>query len=116
MPDSQWRKIGRSVLTAMALLCLMSLVAAQEKKVPATLLPATASSPTVTAVSFSDVTRSSGLSSFQHTSGAAFKDYIIEATGSGCAFLDYDNDGWMDVGFQVAKCFLQLCDSVAFSA
>jgi enediyne biosynthesis protein E4 len=25
------------------------------------------------------------------------KDYIIETIGCGCAFLDYDNDGWMDV-------------------
>ncbi len=25
------------------------------------------------------------------------KDYIIESIGCGCAFLDYDNDGWLDV-------------------
>lgn len=25
------------------------------------------------------------------------KDYIIETMGCGCAFIDYDNDGWMDV-------------------
>ncbi len=25
------------------------------------------------------------------------KDYILETVGCGCAFLDYDNDGWMDV-------------------
>ncbi len=25
------------------------------------------------------------------------KDYILEAVGCGCAFIDYDNDGWMDV-------------------
>jgi hypothetical protein len=25
------------------------------------------------------------------------KRYILESTGCGCAFLDYDNDGWMDV-------------------
>jgi hypothetical protein len=25
------------------------------------------------------------------------KDYIIEATGCGCAFLDFDNDGWIDI-------------------
>ena len=25
------------------------------------------------------------------------KDYIIESIGCGCAFLDYDNDGWMDI-------------------
>ncbi|HEX4770116.1 MAG TPA: CRTAC1 family protein [Bryobacteraceae bacterium] len=25
------------------------------------------------------------------------KDYIIETIGCGCAFVDYDNDGWMDI-------------------
>ena len=25
------------------------------------------------------------------------KKYILEATGCGCAFLDYDNDGWIDI-------------------
>ena len=25
------------------------------------------------------------------------KDYIVETVGCGCAFLDYDNDGWMDL-------------------
>lgn len=25
------------------------------------------------------------------------KDYIMEAVGCGCAFIDYDNDGWIDV-------------------
>ncbi|MGA7839547.1 MAG: CRTAC1 family protein [Candidatus Acidiferrales bacterium] len=25
------------------------------------------------------------------------KDYILEAVGCGCAFMDYDNDGWMDI-------------------
>jgi hypothetical protein len=24
-------------------------------------------------------------------------DYILEAVGCGCAFFDYDNDGWMDI-------------------
>jgi hypothetical protein len=25
------------------------------------------------------------------------KDYILESIGCGCAFLDYDNDGWIDI-------------------
>src|SRR5947209_1759550 len=25
------------------------------------------------------------------------KDYIIETVGCGCAFIDYDGDGWMDL-------------------
>ena len=29
--------------------------------------------------------------------GVDAKKYIIEANGCGCAFIDYDNDGWMDI-------------------
>jgi enediyne biosynthesis protein E4 len=25
------------------------------------------------------------------------KDYILESVGCGCAFIDYDNDGWIDI-------------------
>jgi enediyne biosynthesis protein E4 len=25
------------------------------------------------------------------------KDYILESVGCGCAFIDYDNDGWLDI-------------------
>jgi|SRR5580658_800103 hypothetical protein len=28
---------------------------------------------------------------------ADHKDYILESVGCGCAFFDYDNDGWMDI-------------------
>ncbi|MBO0859703.1 MAG: CRTAC1 family protein [Chloracidobacterium sp.] len=48
-------------------------------------------------VRFNDVTSSAGLAGFRHLSGSLDKDYIIEATGSGCAFFDYDNDGWPDI-------------------
>jgi hypothetical protein len=34
---------------------------------------------------------------FQHTSGAFGRKYLPETTGSGCAFFDYDNDGWLDI-------------------
>lgn len=29
--------------------------------------------------------------------GVDSKKYILEATGCGCAFIDYDNDGWVDI-------------------
>ncbi len=32
-----------------------------------------------------------------HTSGKSPERYLPETTGAGCAFLDYDNDGWMDI-------------------
>src|SRR3984893_10622510 len=32
-----------------------------------------------------------------HSSGKSPKKYLPESSGPGCAFLDYDNDGWMDI-------------------
>src|SRR5207245_8692419 len=29
--------------------------------------------------------------------GVESNRYIVESTGCGCAFIDYDNDGWMDL-------------------
>ncbi len=34
---------------------------------------------------------------WKHTSGKSHQHYLPETTGAGCAFLDYDNDGWMDI-------------------
>ncbi|MCI0628006.1 MAG: CRTAC1 family protein [Acidobacteria bacterium] len=44
---------------------------------------------------FEDVTEKSGLKLERVFSPD--KKYIIEGTGGGVAFLDYDNDGWLDV-------------------
>jgi hypothetical protein len=46
---------------------------------------------------FSEVPSSSSRITWTHTSGASAEKYLPESTGSGCAFLDYDNDGWMDI-------------------
>jgi enediyne biosynthesis protein E4 len=35
--------------------------------------------------------------SWVHDSGPSPDMYLPETTGAGCAFLDYDNDGWMDI-------------------
>jgi hypothetical protein len=32
-----------------------------------------------------------------HSNGKSEEKYLPESTGAGCAFLDYDNDGWMDL-------------------
>src|SRR3989475_8853110 len=34
---------------------------------------------------------------WRHVNGRSPEYYLPETTGAGCAFLDYDNDGWMDL-------------------
>src|SRR6266478_1782406 len=34
---------------------------------------------------------------WKHVNGRSPSYYLPETTGAGCAFLDYDNDGWMDI-------------------
>lgn len=43
-----------------------------------------------------DVTEAAGIH-FEHNSGAYGGKLLPETLGSGCAFLDYDADGWQDV-------------------
>jgi hypothetical protein len=45
---------------------------------------------------FTDVTAAAGIQ-FQHNSGAYGGKLLPETLGSGCAFLDYDRDGWQDI-------------------
>lgn len=48
-------------------------------------------------VQFADVGREAGLNAPNVWGGVDRKRYIIEAKGSGLAFFDYDNDGWLDI-------------------
>ncbi len=43
-----------------------------------------------------NVTTSAGID-FRHNSGAFGAKYLPETLGPGCAFLDYDGDGWLDI-------------------
>ena len=57
-------------------------------------LPDSTSSPAVT---FVDVAQEAGLTAPNVWGGVERKKYIIEGKGSGIAFFDYDNDGWLDI-------------------
>src|SRR5262249_38732041 len=48
------------------------------------------------AVRLTDVTAASGLS-FRHNNGSYGGQLLPETLGSGCAFFDYDADGWQDI-------------------
>lgn len=45
---------------------------------------------------FTDVTTAAGIT-FKHNAGKAGKKWLPETMGSGCAFLDADGDGWLDI-------------------
>jgi len=59
---------------------------------PETLL----ASPAAPGFRFVDVTSSAGIQ-FRHNSGAYGGKLLPETLGPGCAFLDYDSDGWQDI-------------------
>src|SRR5581483_11840110 len=48
---------------------------------------------------FTEVPSSASGITWVHTSGISPEKYLPQSTGAGCAFLDYDNDGWMDLYF-----------------
>jgi enediyne biosynthesis protein E4 len=49
--------------------------------------------------SFANVAREAGLNDVTVFGGTASNKYLLETTGTGVAFIDYDNDGWLDLFF-----------------
>src|SRR5579884_1712832 len=47
-------------------------------------------------VRFIDVAAAAGIG-FHHTNAASPEKYLIETMGAGCGWIDYDNDGLMDL-------------------
>lgn len=90
-PISHWTR--RSLLLSAPALCASALL-------PRVL---SASSPEPAAASakpfskFTDVALSAGLTKTMFYGIPEKVTYIIEEMGGGCAFFDYDNDGWMDI-------------------
>jgi len=46
---------------------------------------------------FDEVLPSASGIHWSHSAGKSPEKYLPETTGAGCAFLDHDNDGWMDI-------------------
>ena len=97
-----------SIIFCLLLSCLLLLSACKQPvatpgAAPAEVASQTASpSPSPTPprpsgpIEFTDVSAQAGIH-FKHNSGAFGKKYLPETLGSGCAFLDFDNDGWQDL-------------------
>jgi enediyne biosynthesis protein E4 len=69
----------------------ISLAAAQPHAAPV------AVQPTPPKVNFVDIAERAGLTAKTEDGGDKTKRYILETTGSGAAFFDFDNDGWPDI-------------------
>ena len=48
-------------------------------------------------VRFVNVAREAGLHAKTIFGGEQKNKFLMETTGCGCAFFDYDNDGWLDI-------------------
>ena len=67
----------------------LPLLAAENKASP---------NPSLTPFShFVDIAESAGLTKKMMAGETDHITYIMEQNGGGCAFFDYDNDGWMDI-------------------
>ena len=58
--------------------------------------PGQSFSNTSASLEFVDVAEISGVD-FRHVRAPTSEKYLVEVTGSGCAFFDYDADGWSDI-------------------
>ncbi len=92
------RRLAAIVVTLWAL--TLSLAAAQQRSVftaAASKVEQPAPPLTSPKVNFVDIAERAGLTAKTEDGGDKTKRYIIETTGSGAAFFDFDNDGWPDI-------------------
>ena len=96
LPTSQPHRLFGFLSCLAALLTLAGCASRPETATapnPATTSTATASASTAL---FRDVAAKAGVN-FQHQLGDDGHFYLVENTAPGCAFFDYDNDGFLDI-------------------
>jgi enediyne biosynthesis protein E4 len=54
-------------------------------------------SPSIASPAFEEIPASASGITWAHVNGRSPEMYLPETVGPGCAFVDYDNDGWMDI-------------------
>jgi hypothetical protein len=99
--------VRTSINTAVliSLLLVITLISCKKKQTPEEPLAFTDESHDYTAeqgsalvdhLRFADITKEAGIN-FKHITGAFGAKWMPETLGSGGGFLDYDNDGWIDI-------------------
>ena len=92
--DSIWGQAAIGIL-ALAVFTVGGFGTVVPRSVPATSVSATSSSSAI-AVTFTDVIKSSGIT-FKQDSTQTEEKYYLETMGTGVAWLDYDQNGLMDL-------------------
>src|SRR5260370_27614699 len=108
MSESEWTKIlgwpGYTRTQAMLLpnlksfvlcLCLADVAFAQKAPQPEN----SAAQRAPGRIAFREIPQSDSGITWSHDNARSPERYLPETVGGGCAFLDYDNDGWMDILF-----------------
>jgi len=87
-----------AILVAVSLMLLASSYSHAQQH-PDSATPAAKAEPTrpTPKVNFVDIAEKAGVTAKTEDGGDKTKRYIIETTGSGAAFVDFDNDGWPDI-------------------
>ncbi len=81
----------RLILAILLLLCLLNALGCDSEG-----RRAAGINRTVQRALFKDVSAPAGIR-FTHSNGESGKFYFLELTPAGCAFFDFDNDGWLDI-------------------
>jgi len=86
-----------ATLSASMVMGMLSVPLGRSAETPAPRTLASTAADEPSGVTFVDIAREAGLNSPNVWGGINKKKYIVEAKGSGVAFFDYDNDGWIDI-------------------
>ena len=94
-----WRRLGALLIaTVLAVSGAFGLVVWNEARERREAFTPSEPPPRPITFRFQDITRAAGIR-FVANNGASGLRWFPETVGAGCAFLDFDNDGWQDIFF-----------------
>src|SRR5258708_10238908 len=88
-------RLVRNLMSFVLYLCLADVAFAQKAPLPQNSTVQSAPGRIV----FREIPPTESGITWSHENAHSQERYLPETVGGGCAFLDYDNDGWMDILF-----------------